>query len=110
MNRFDTMQKLLDTSKYFKLVCGAGNEDAEEVKRLTVLYTLAGAKGMDVSATVEVVKSCMEGIDIAFDLAKEFGVRAYPTVYGFKNGEKVEFNNRVTESNLNDFYSTLAGH
>jgi ferredoxin len=74
MNRFDTMQKLLDTSKYFKLVCGAGNEDAEEVKRLTVLYTLAGAKGMDVSATVEVVKSCMEGIDIAFDLAKEFGI------------------------------------
>jgi ferredoxin len=74
MNRFDTMQKLLDTSKYFKLVCGAGNEDAEEVKRLTVLYTLAGAKGMDVSANVDVVKSCMEGIDIAFDLAKEFGI------------------------------------
>jgi hypothetical protein len=44
------MQELLDSSKYFKLVCGAGNEDAEEVKRLTVLYTLAGAKGMDVSA------------------------------------------------------------
>ena len=74
MNRFNTMQKLLDTSKYFKLVCGAGNEDAEEVKRLTVLYTLAGAKGMDVSANVDVVKSCMEGIDIAFDLAKEFGI------------------------------------
>ena len=74
MNRFDTMQKLLDTGKYFKLVCGAGNEDAEEVKRLTVLYTLAGAKGMDVSANVDVVKSCMEGIDIAFDLAKEFGI------------------------------------
>jgi ferredoxin len=74
MNRFDTMQKLLDTSKYFKLVCGAGNEDAEEVKRLTVLYTLAGAKGMDVSANVDVVRSCMKGIDIAFDLAKEFGI------------------------------------
>jgi len=74
MNRFDTMQRLLDTSKYFKLVCGAGNEDAEEVKRLAVLYTLAGAKGMDVSATVEVVKSCMEGVEIAFDLAKEFDI------------------------------------
>ncbi len=26
MNRFETMQRLLDTRKYFKLVCGAGNE------------------------------------------------------------------------------------
>jgi len=50
VTRFEQMQELLDSSKYFKLVCGAGNEDAEEVKRLTVLYTLAGAKGMDVSA------------------------------------------------------------
>ena len=55
LKRFQQMQELLDTSKYFKLVCGAGNEDAEEVKRLTILYTLAGAKGMDVSANVHVV-------------------------------------------------------
>ena len=61
--RFDEMASLLERGKYFKLVCGAGNEDAEEVKRLTVLYTLAGAKGMDVSANVDVVKACMEGID-----------------------------------------------
>jgi ferredoxin len=70
--RFKEMQSLLDRSKFFKLVCGAGNENAEEVKRLTVLYTLAGAKGMDVSANVDVVKSCMEGIDYAFDIAKKF--------------------------------------
>jgi len=74
MTRFEQMQYLLDSSKYFKLVCGAGNEDAEEVKRLAVLYTLAGAKGMDVSANVNVVNACMEGIDIAFDIAKDFGI------------------------------------
>ena len=74
MTRFEQMQSLLDNTKYFKLVCGAGNEDAEEVKRLTVLYTLAGAKGMDVSANVDVVTACMEGIDIAFELAEGFGV------------------------------------
>jgi 4-hydroxy 2-oxovalerate aldolase len=73
-NRFDEMADLLAKAKYFKLVCGAGNEDAEEVKRLTVLYTLAGAKGLDVSANVEVVKACTEGIDIAFNLAKEFNI------------------------------------
>ncbi len=74
LSRFNQMKALLDNAKYFKLVCGAGNEDAEEVKRLTVLYTLAGAKGMDVSANVDVVKACMEGIDIAFELAKGFGI------------------------------------
>jgi ferredoxin len=74
MTRFEQMQSLLDNAKYFKLVCGAGNEDAEEVKRLTVLYTLAGAKGMDVSANTDVVTACMEGIDIAFELAEDLGI------------------------------------
>lgn len=75
MSRFETMQRLLETRKYFKLVCGAGNEDAEEVKRLTVLYTLAGAKGLDVSANVNVVEHCMQGIDLAFELAPIFGIK-----------------------------------
>jgi ferredoxin len=74
MTRFEQMESLLNKTKYFKLVCGAGNEDAEEVKRLTVLYTLAGAKGMDVSANIGVVTACMEGIDAAFELAKEFEI------------------------------------
>jgi len=73
-SRFEQMQVLLDNRKYFKLICGAGNEDTEEVKRLTILYTLAGAKGMDVSANIDVVKSCMEGIDLAFDLADKFNI------------------------------------
>ena len=72
--RFDQMASLLANSKYFKLVCGAGNEDAEEVKRLSVLYTLAGAKGLDISANVDVVKACVEGIDIAFELADELNI------------------------------------
>jgi len=72
--RFKQMQSLLDTRKYFKLVCGAGNEDVEEVKRLTILYTLAGAKGLDVSANPDVVKSCMKGIDLAFELADKFNI------------------------------------
>lgn len=74
MNRFETMQRLLDTRKYFKLVCGAGNEDAEEVKRLVVLYTLAGAKGMDVSANIRVVEHAKQGIDLAFELAPSLGI------------------------------------
>lgn len=75
MSRFETMQRLLDTRKYFKLVCGAGNEDAQEVKRLVVLYTLAGAKGMDVSANLNVVRHAVEGIDLAFELAPKLGIQ-----------------------------------
>lgn len=75
MNRFETMQRLLDNRKYFKLVCGAGNEDANEVKKLVLLYTLAGAKGMDVSANIDVVKHAVEGIDLAFELAPKFGIK-----------------------------------
>lgn len=84
MNRFETMQNLLHTQKFFKLVCGAGNENAEEVKRLTILYTLAGAKGFDVSANVEVVKACMNGIDFAYEIAHQFNyspkIRPFITV------------------------------
>lgn len=74
-NRFETMKNLLNQRKYFKLVCGAGNEDAEEVKKLVVLYTLAGAKGMDVSANINVVKHAVEGINLAFELAPKLGVK-----------------------------------
>ena len=74
MTRFNIQQTILQKGKYFKLVCGAGNEDGEEVKRLTVLYTLGGAKGLDISANLDVVKSCMEGIDIAFILAEKLDI------------------------------------
>jgi 4-hydroxy 2-oxovalerate aldolase len=72
--RFDEMSLLLEKGKYFKLVCGAGNEDADEVKKLAVLYTLAGAKGLDISANVKVVKACMEGIDLAYNLANDLDI------------------------------------
>jgi len=51
MNRFEVMRDLLVRGKYFKLVCGAGNENAIEVKRLALIYTLAGANGFDVKAS-----------------------------------------------------------
>jgi ferredoxin len=72
--RFEKMKTLLDTQKYFKLVCGAGNEDGEEVKRLAFIYALAGAKGMDVSATPEVIRKCGEGLDEAFNYAEKLKI------------------------------------
>ena len=69
MKRFNELQKILNQGRYFKIVCGAGNEDAQEVYKLSLVYTLAGATGIDVSANVEVVKSAKNGVDKAFALA-----------------------------------------
>ncbi len=70
MDRFKVATGLLEKKKFFKLVCGAGNEDAEEVRRLVFIYTLAGAKCMDVSANVEVVKKACLGIEEACSFAR----------------------------------------
>lgn len=82
--RFEEMKNLLDNGKYFKLVCGAGNENAEEVRRLTIIYALAGCNGFDVSATPEVVEACVDGISQAYDKANEIGknipIRPFITV------------------------------
>ncbi len=82
--RFKVMKGLLEREEYFKLVCGAGNENADEVKRLTTIYTLAGSNGFDVSANPKIVKAAMEGIDKAYEYSKEMGiniaVRPYITV------------------------------
>ena len=72
--RFDQMQELFNRGKYFKLVCGAGNEDAKEVRRLASIYTLAGASGLDVSATPNIVQACKEGIDFAFQISSQLGI------------------------------------
>ena len=74
MNRFDEERIILERGLFFKIVCGAGNEDPEEVRRLSTVYTLAGASGIDVSANVEVVKASMQGIDQAFSLAPSVGI------------------------------------
>lgn len=72
-DRFNELKNILEARKYFKVVCGAGNEDPDEVRRLSTVYTLAGALGIDVSANVEVVKAACKGIDRAFEIADALG-------------------------------------
>ncbi len=73
MTRFEVASSLFDQRKLFKLVCGAGNEDALEVEKLVFIYTLAGAKLFDVSANVDVVRHAMQGIDKAQAYAAKLG-------------------------------------
>ena len=49
----------------FKLVCGAGNEDTESVKRLVYVYANAGCKLFDLSARKEILDAAKEGARLA---------------------------------------------
>lgn len=73
-SRYKILQRLLNEEKCFKMICGAGNEDKDHVKKLSFIYTLAGAKILDISANVDIVKSAVEGIDLAFQYASKVGV------------------------------------
>lgn len=79
-HRFELQRHLLSSGRFFKVICGAGNEDAEEVYKLSLVYTLAGAAAIDLSATVEVVRAAARAVCDAERLAPEFGIaeRAYP--------------------------------
>lgn len=69
MERYQVLREIFKHRRCFKLVCGAGNEDTQEVRRLTLVFTLAGATIFDLSANVDVVRSAKKGIEQAYVLA-----------------------------------------
>ena len=56
---------LLEQKKFFKLVCGAGNEDAESVKKLIYVYAKAGCKVFDLSAKEEILLAAKEAQNLS---------------------------------------------
>ena len=74
IDRFNLYKDLLSASKYFKLVCGAGNEDRHEVEYLTYIYTLAGCTGFDVSASPDIVFHAKE-FDAALEKSSELNIK-----------------------------------
>jgi Fe-S-cluster-containing hydrogenase component 2 len=67
----------LENGEFFKTICGAGNEDADEVERLSYVYTLAGTRGIDVSARPEVVAAARRGIKSAHRDAETFEMEVF---------------------------------
>lgn len=63
------LKELLEQKKCFKLICGAGNENLQEVERLVALYAAAGCHFFDLNASQEVLKAAQKGLDFA--VAKE---------------------------------------
>ncbi len=78
------LKELLETNHCFKLVCGAGNEDIEEIKRLVYVYASAGCRFFDLSANEEVIQAAREALDLAkvYDafLAVSVGIKNDPHV------------------------------
>ena len=56
------LEDIFQKKKCFKLVCGAGNEDIEEVEKLITIYSLAGANYFDVCANPDVVDAAKRGL------------------------------------------------
>lgn len=63
------LKNILESRKCFKLVCGAGNEDTEEVKKLVALYSKAGCNLFDISANEEVLDAAKRGLN--FSISKD---------------------------------------
>jgi ferredoxin len=56
------LKDLLDKRQCFKLVCGAGNEDVEEVEKLVTIYSKAGCTFFDLCAKPEIVDAAKRGL------------------------------------------------
>ena len=59
------LKNLLEEKRCFKLVCGAGNEDAQEVEKLVAIYSKAGCNFFDVCAKPEIVDAAKRGLERA---------------------------------------------
>lgn len=80
----NNLKKLLEDRNIFKLVCGAGNEDEEFVKRLVYIYSKAGCKLYDISARTSVLSAAKEGLELAevndADFCVSIGIKGDPHI------------------------------
>lgn len=57
------LNEYLKNNKIFKLVCGAGNECAEDVERYVTLYSKANAQMFDICAKPEILEAAKRGLE-----------------------------------------------
>lgn len=56
------LKDLLEQKQCFKLVCGAGNEDADEVEKLVAIYSKAGCNFFDLCAKPQILQAAKNGL------------------------------------------------
>lgn len=75
------LKSLLSSKKCFKLICGAGNEDANEVEKLVKLYSMAGCKFFDICAKPEIADAAKRGLEDRFGLISvSVGIKGDPHI------------------------------
>ncbi len=60
-----SLESFLKSKKVFKLICGAGNRNYDEITKLCALYAAAGCRFFDLNASVEAVRAAKKGIKFA---------------------------------------------
>lgn len=65
------LKELLEQKKCFKLICGAGNQNLEEIERLVAVYAKAGCRFFDLAADKEVLIAAQKGLDFAISKEKQ---------------------------------------
>ena len=63
-NRLELQRSIMENSNLFKMICGAGNEDVDEVYKLSSAAA-RWSKSIDMSATIEVVESAVKEVNDA---------------------------------------------
>lgn len=56
------MQNFLNSGKFFKLICAAGNEDFEQVEKLVYIYAKSGCRFFDIAANKNVLLATQNAI------------------------------------------------
>lgn len=91
------LKDLLEQKKCFKLICGAGNENLQEIERLVALYAKAGCHFFDLSSNKEVINAAQRGLDFSIPKEEQEDYHFCISI-GTKNDQhlqKVKINNDV---------------
>lgn len=59
------LRNILEGKNAFKLICGAGNQNLDEIEKLVAIYSKSGCHFFDLSPDEEVLKAAQKGLDFS---------------------------------------------
>lgn len=84
-----SLKGLLDEKKCFKLICGAGNQNSEEIEKLVAVYAKAGCRFFDLGVNEKVLEAARRGLDFSVP-KKEQGNYHFCISIGTKGDQHVQ--------------------
>ena len=94
----------------FKLVCGAGNEDCESVKRLVYIYAKAGCRFFDLSARKEILESAAKDFNQVSDKMDEMPENFFDTENSLEKSDlENEFETTIDDNDSGKYFDNDFG-